>query len=124
MKVLPQYLDASGRTALSPSLYERDAYQDHLRKHPDEQAGMNFQVFWKARRTPELLMKLELQGNRDNKFTSAQLLSPTINHDGGREWTSLILSKESLAELGKLISWRATLWQGTNQLAEQKSFLW
>ena len=27
IKVLPQFLDLKGRTALSPSLYDRDAYQ-------------------------------------------------------------------------------------------------
>jgi hypothetical protein len=31
MKVLPEYLDAKGLTSLSPSLFERDAYQAILR---------------------------------------------------------------------------------------------
>ncbi len=31
IKVLPHFLDQKGRHALSPSLYDRDAYQAHLR---------------------------------------------------------------------------------------------
>ena len=34
-KVLPHLLDDKGRHTLSPSLYERDAYQAELRKNPD-----------------------------------------------------------------------------------------
>ena len=31
VKTLPLLLDLKGQTALSPSLYDRDAYQAHLR---------------------------------------------------------------------------------------------
>jgi len=39
-------------------------------------------------------------------------------------WSSLTLDGESCQNLGDVISWRATLWEGDNLLAEQKSFLW
>src|SRR5439155_1231097 len=37
-KVLPTFIDKEGRHSLSPSLYERDAYQAQLRKHPEQRA--------------------------------------------------------------------------------------
>src|SRR5207249_4815919 len=40
VKVLPQFLDLKGRNTLSPSLYERDAYQAVLRRHPEQRSGM------------------------------------------------------------------------------------
>ena len=36
LKVLPHLLDTNGLHTLKPSLYERDAYQAYLRKHPDD----------------------------------------------------------------------------------------
>ena len=40
VKVLPHYLDLEGRHTLSPSLYERDAYQAVLRQHPERRSGI------------------------------------------------------------------------------------
>ena len=48
IKALPQFLDAKGRSALSPSLYDRDAYQAYLRKHPAERTALQLAVQWKA----------------------------------------------------------------------------
>ena len=47
MKVLPQFLDTNGVHTLSPSLYERDAYQAYLREHPDKRSGIRFEVHWR-----------------------------------------------------------------------------
>ena len=47
--MLPHYLDKEGRHTLSPSLYERDAYQAILRQNPEKRGGMRFDVQWKAR---------------------------------------------------------------------------
>jgi len=44
LKVLPQFLDTKGRNSLSPSLYERDAYQVVLREHPERRSAMRFYV--------------------------------------------------------------------------------
>src|SRR5438552_18417683 len=49
MKVLPHFLDREGRHTLSPSLYERDAYQAVLREHPEKRAGIRFDVPWKTK---------------------------------------------------------------------------
>ena len=40
IKVLPEYLDREGRHALSPSLFDRDAYQAQLRWHAEERSGV------------------------------------------------------------------------------------
>src|SRR5579872_6260908 len=63
IKVLPQYLDQTGRHALSASLYERDAYQFYLRKHPKERAGIRLAVQWKADQIPgrQLMLRAELR---------------------------------------------------------------
>ena len=36
IKVLPQFLDLKGRNSLTPSLYERDVYQNVLRDHTNQ----------------------------------------------------------------------------------------
>src|SRR5690348_1436186 len=51
IKVLPHLLDRDSRHTLSPSLYERDAYQSFLRKNADQCAGLRFDVQWKAKAT-------------------------------------------------------------------------
>src|SRR5882672_1184959 len=49
VKVLPQFLDLEGRASLSPSLYDRDAYQAQLRKKPEQRSGMCFNILWRGR---------------------------------------------------------------------------
>src|SRR5690349_15349249 len=64
IKVLPQFLDLKGRSALSPSLFDRDAYQKVLLLHPDRRSGMRYAIQWKAK-TPEtesLKLRVELRG--------------------------------------------------------------
>ena len=48
IKVLPLFLDAQGRDAVSPSLFDRDAYQVYLRQHTNEISAIRFDVLWKA----------------------------------------------------------------------------
>src|SRR6059036_401414 len=64
LKVLPHFLDTNGLHTLSPSLYERDAYQAYLRQHPEKRSGIRFDVQWKAKGPsfePRTL-RLELRG--------------------------------------------------------------
>ncbi len=48
VKVLPFFLDLNGQKALSPSLYDRDAYQAYLRRHADQRSAIRFDVLWKT----------------------------------------------------------------------------
>jgi hypothetical protein len=124
IKVLPQYLDLQGRNSISPSLYDRDAYQARLRRHPEDCSGMQFQVHWKAKSSSELKMKLEVRGSKDGQST-AESLQASVKHVGGfNKWTPLILKGEQFDKLGEVIAWRVSLWDADNLLAEQRSFLW
>jgi hypothetical protein len=124
IKVLPQFLDLKGRNSLSPSLYDRDAYQARLRSNPEQRSGMQFQVQWKARTTAKLKMRLETRGTKKGETTTAVVEAPVRHLGGFNKWTALTLTGDAYNSLGDLNSWRVTLWDGDTLLAEQKSFLW
>jgi len=124
IKVLPHRLDRDGRHTLSPSLYDRDAYQAFLRKNPDQNSGLRFDVQWKAKRAPgtEFRLRVEIRGSRE---ASPILLEQSARPDRWyRSWSSLRVDGDAYKKLGEMIAWRATLWDGNQLAAEQKSFLW
>jgi hypothetical protein len=127
IKVLPHYLDLEGRHSLSPSLYERDAYQAVLRQHPEKRSGIRFDVQWKAHGPAETPLKLraELRGSIRDKRLTQTVLEKEV-HPGGwfGHWLSLPLTGEEFKNFGDLTAWRVTLWDGDRLLSEQKSFLW
>jgi hypothetical protein len=129
LKVLPHFLDREGRHSLSPSLYDRDAYQARLREHPELRSGMRFDVQWRARtgRPATLKLRLELRGStRGDLPTQTTLETPVrVGRSGvGGGWAQLRLTGEDYRNFGDLTAWRATLWEGETLLAEEKSFLW
>src|ERR1043165_2041171 len=84
LKVLPQYLDPKGRAALSPSLYERDAYQARLRQHPEQRSGLVFQVRWKAGDAGKrpLKLRVEARGVVHDKNASSVTLEQDVTQAG------------------------------------------
>jgi hypothetical protein len=126
MKVLPHLLDLKGRHALSPSLYERDAYQAYLREHPEEQSGIRFDVQWKAKDTaPEALkLRVELRGVAHGNLPKQLLIERTVKPGWRSRWTGLTLEGRDFQEISEVTAWRVTLWENSQLLAEQKSFLW
>ncbi|PYJ84085.1 MAG: hypothetical protein DME22_14055 [Verrucomicrobia bacterium] len=124
IKVLPHLLDNEGRHTLSPSLYERDAYQAFLRKNPDKCSGLRFDVQWKVQAADwsQLRLRVEIRGSKESK--PLVLDQPARRNHWYSRWSSLTLDGESYQKVGDVISWRATLWEGDKPLAEQKSFLW
>src|ERR1044072_4390491 len=108
-KVLPHLLDREGRQSLSPSLYERDAYQAILRQNPEKCSGLRFDVQWKARAADSKRLKLRIEV-RGNKAAEPSILEQAVprNHWYHR-WSSLTLDGESYRKLGGVISWRASL---------------
>ncbi len=126
LKVLPHYLDQKGRHALSPSLFERDAYQAHLRKHPEEVGSLRFDVQWSATGgKPEgLRLRVEARGGKAGVTQPLVIETPVKARWGNGGWAELKLDPEAFQRLGGLTGWRVTLWEGQNQIAEQKSFLW
>ena len=125
IKVLPQFLDLQGRNLLSPSLYDRDAYQAQLRKHPEQRSALCFNVQWRARSAnPTLKLRVELRGIATGNLPRQAALEMTVNPGGFSRWTRLTLAGDEFKNFGDLTSWRATLWDGDQMVAEQKSFLW
>ena len=128
IKVLPQFLDTKGRTSLTPSLYDRDAYQAVLRLHPERRTGMRFFIQWKAKGhvAAGLRLRLELRGGAQGDLPSGLVLEDNLPPKTGwfSHWADLTLKEETYKELGGVTSWRVTLWDGDKLLGEQRSFLW
>jgi len=126
IKALPQFLDAKGRSALSPSLYDRDAYQAFLRKHPGERKALRLAVQWKARGVDwsRVTLRAELRGVLGNSLTNLTLEMPVKKNGLFSNWTDFKIEGEDFQKFGELAAWRVTLWEGEKQLATQQSFLW
>jgi hypothetical protein len=126
LKTLPQFLDAHGRSALSPSLYERDAYQAYLRKHPKEQSGLRLAVQWKAAGVDwsKLKLRAELRGITGNTPHIYTREIPVKKSGLFGNWSEFKMTGEDFRQFGELAAWRVTLWEGDKPLAEQQSFLW
>jgi hypothetical protein len=123
-KVLPHLLDEKGRHTLSPSLYERDAYQAFLRKNPGQVSALRFDVRWKVRRgeAVDLRLRVEVRGSKEpSVYTIEEGVERRPWYD---RWSSVTLDGETLGEVGEVVAWRVTLWSGTRLLAEERSFLW
>ncbi|HTD85428.1 MAG TPA: hypothetical protein VK850_02530 [Candidatus Binatia bacterium] len=123
-KVLPHFVDKEGRHALSPSLYERDAYQAQLRLHPEQRAGLQFEVHWKARKSNALKLRVDMRGSKTNAPTNVSVEMPVKPPGFFSKWSAIQVRGEDYSKLGELKSWRATLLDGDQVLAEQRSFLW
>ncbi|HLP76431.1 MAG TPA: hypothetical protein VK327_05870 [Candidatus Paceibacterota bacterium] len=127
IKVLPHLLDLNGKHALSPSLFDRDAYQAYLRQHTNQISGIRFDVQWKARGESygPLLLRMELRGTANGNLPSRSVLETPLKPTGlFNRWTSLPITGEDFRKFGEVTAWRATLWEGDTLLDEQKSFLW
>jgi hypothetical protein len=124
IKVLPQFLDQEGHHAASPSLFERDAYQEHLRRHPELRSGIRFAILWKSRGSAQLKLRVEMRGARGMEPTTAVLEEPVKKGGILGNWSFLKLTGEKYKTFGELAAWHATLWEGDRQVAEQRSFLW
>ncbi len=124
IKVLPHFLDLAGRQSLSPSLYDRDAYQAKLRREPKERSALGFDVQWRSKETKELKLRVEMRGGSGKEPTHAALEILATHTAGLSKWTALTLSGAEYKKFGELSAWRVTLWDGDKLLSEKKSFLW
>lgn len=124
-KVLPQLIDAQGKNSLSPSLYERDAYQAYLRKNAKERAGLRFNILWGGgTKDRNLRLRVEMRGAQTNSIQEATLEAPVKKTGWFRTWSTLDLTGQAYQKFGELSAWRVTLWDGDQPLSEIKSFLW
>lgn len=127
LKVLPQFLDKKGLASLTPSLYDRDAYQAILRKSPEKRSALRFAVQWKAdtKETEPLKLRVELVGAAQSEKPKQTSLEITVQQRHWfSHWANLTLSEEQYKSFGDVTAWRVTLWDGDKLLSEQKSFLW
>jgi len=127
LKVLPFLVDQQGRIAKSPSLFDRDAYQAYLRQHTNEVSALRYDVLWKAAKgTENLKIAVELRGvgtNGTPKFVSLETNVVPGTSTFGR-WTAIPLAGDAFKNFGGVAAWRVRLWDGTQILSEQQSFLW
>ena len=124
VKVLPYLLDHQGHHALKPSLYERDAYQAHLRQNPSLRSTLRFDVQWKASGLDDLRLRLEIRGNQQGQLRQAVLEQPVMKKGWLGNWSSVTMETNAYKSFGELTAWRATLWSQGRQVAQEKSFLW
>jgi hypothetical protein len=125
-KMLPLFLDLDGHDALSPSLFDRDAYQVYLRQHTNEVSAIRFDVLWRVSdaRDTKLKLRLELRGVGPDNLPRQSMLEQTVTPHFFRHWTSLTLAGDDYKNFGEVVAWRVTLWSDDQLLGEQKSFLW
>ena len=127
MKVLPHFLDLKGRHTLSPSLFERDAYQARLRQNPKERSALRFDVQWKTKGAVSDTLKLRVelrcaaQGNLPKEALLEKILEPAGRFS---QWSAITLAGDEYKNAGEVTAWHVTLWEGPQLLGEQKSFLW
>lgn len=126
LKVLPHLLDAEGRSALAPSLFQRDAYQARLRKNPELVSTVRYDVNCQVIGRPSEDLRLRLTLRTALRTESNPLVLETKVKRGffGRSWQSLQLDPQTYQAAGKVIAWRIELLQGETEIGTQQSFLW
>ena len=126
VKVLPLFLDLKGHDAVSPSLFDRDAYQAYLRVHTNEVSAVRYDVLWKAPQAAvaKLKLRVELRGIGAGGLPKQTTLEQEVVPKSARSWTSITFGGGDYKNFGEIISWRVTLWDGGQLLGGQQSFLW
>lgn len=126
IKVLPHLLDEKGRHTLSPSLFERDAYQVFLRENPDRISALRFDIQYegKAPDGEPLRMRIDIRGSK-MPIGEVESFETEVKPTGWlSKWAAIRLSREDYERIGRPVAWRVTLWAGERKIAEQQSFLW
>ena len=125
IKVLHHLIDAKGRNALAPSLFERDAYQVHLRENPELIAGSRFDIQFKARRSEgPVRLRLEVRGSKTGLGNARAFEAEALPDRWGSSWARITLDKATGDAIGTIVAWRAILVRDGVEIAEQQSFLW
>ena len=126
VKVLPQLLDLHGRQTLSPSLYERDAYQLHLRKQPKLRGGARLAVQWKAKNVDwtNLTLRAEMRCLLEDHLHSVALEQPAVKNGHFSSWAEFRIEGADYKTFGQIVAWRVTLLEGGHPLGQLESFLW
>ena len=123
VKALPQFLDKRGRHALSPSLYERDAYQFSLRRNPSQIAALRLAVQWKAKDVDwsRLKLRAEMRGLAGDSLHTVTLEEPAKKSGHFSSWSEFKIEGGDYAAFGGLVAWRVSLWEGDRLLGRVRS---
>lgn len=126
LKVLSQLVDEHGRHALSPSLYERDAYQFHLRRVPKLRGGARLVVQWKAKNADwtKLTLRAEMRCLLGDNLHSVTMEEPAVKNGHYSSWSEFRIEGADYKNFGQVVAWRVTLLEGDKQLGQLESFLW
>lgn len=128
IKVLPFFVDTNGLHTLSPSLYERDAYQAYLRQNPERRSGVLYKIQWKSKGKVQapLRLRVELRGVAQGNLPKQAVIERAVDRRRWfTQWDSLELVGEEYKRFGDVVAWRVTLWEGEDLLlGSQQSFLW
>ncbi len=126
VKMLPLLLNGKGQDAVSPSLFDRDAYQVYLRQHTNEISAVRYDVLWRVKHPApaKYKLRLELRGAVVNGLPRQKTMELEVKPSRFRHWDSLALTGDEYKNFGEAVAWRVTLWADDQMLAEQKSFLW
>ena len=125
LKVLPHLLDQEGRHTLSPSLFDRDAYQAWLRARPERQSGIRYDVHWRPESTGEFQLKLEVLGRVEERQVKRRTIENKVTTSrAGARWSAIEFSGEEYQKFGPVVAWRVSVWQGDQMVAKYQSFLW
>jgi hypothetical protein len=125
IKVLPQLLDKHGRNAINPSLFDRDAYQMHLRLNTNEVSAIRFEVQYKTKGIEgPLLLRLEIRGSK-TELGKREVFETEITGGGHfSKWGRIQFDRGTSERIGTLVAWRASLLKNGETIATQESFLW
>ena len=124
IKVLPQLLDKQGRNALNPSLFDRDAYQFHLRQNPELISALRFEIQYKAKGIQgPVLLRLEVRGSK-TEIGTRHVFETEVPTGTFSKWGRIQIDRAMRDTLGTVVAWRASLVQSGTVLATQESFLW
>jgi len=125
IKVLPQLLDKQGRNAINPSLFDRDAYQMHLRLNTNEVSAVRFEVQYKAKGVEgPLLLRLEIRGSKTG-LGQREVFETEVAAGGHfSKWGRIQFDRATNDRIGTLVAWRASLVKDGEVITSLESFLW
>jgi len=83
-----------------------------------------FTVYAKGTLAGNLRLRMELRTSKNFLLKPLVLEQAVQKRRWFSSWSALQVSGEEFKQMGELLAWRATLWDGEKMLAEQRSFLW
>ncbi|MDD2709653.1 MAG: hypothetical protein PHV34_16830 [Verrucomicrobiae bacterium] len=127
-KVNSQYVDLEGYVARGAGDFPDQARYQRGLERSGKFSAIRFSILWKAPSTPtpNLMVRLDACGEdpKTGQTTTAVRIRryPTKSHISA--WAILEIEGDALARFGRLKSWKVSLYQEDELMAERKSFMW